>query len=95
MALVDLAAQRIASTAPQGGGVTALRCAGRLLACGGRTGELVLRDVRTLRAEQTIAAYAGTVPALLCFSGESGSLKTLAFLPANEENRLPGQVYFF
>lgn len=59
VALVDLTAQRVVATAPGGGGVTALRAAGRLLACGGRTGELVLRDTRTLKAEQTIAAFAG------------------------------------
>jgi hypothetical protein len=73
VALVDLAAQRITSTAPRGGGVTALRSAGRLLACGGRTGELVLRDVRTLRAEQTIAAYAGTVLAYCASHWTSGA----------------------
>jgi hypothetical protein len=44
---------------PAGQGIAVLRSNGRLVACGGMSGDIVLKDLRTMKAEHTIDAHPG------------------------------------
>jgi WD40 repeat protein len=49
---------------PAGQGIAVLRSNGRLVACGGMSGDIVLKDLRTMKAEHTIDAHPGKISSL-------------------------------
>ncbi|KAH9536486.1 hypothetical protein CY35_16G002500 [Sphagnum magellanicum] len=64
ISVLDLSTSCIATTFPAGQGIAVLRSNGRLVACGGMSGDIVLKDLRTMKAEHTIDAHPGKISSL-------------------------------
>nr|XP_024386798.1 PAN2-PAN3 deadenylation complex catalytic subunit Pan2-like isoform X3 [Physcomitrium patens] len=64
LSVLDLSTAYIASSVVVGQDIAVMRSNGRLVACGGMGGDIILKDFRTMKTEHTIDAHPGKVSSL-------------------------------
>ncbi|KAG0613820.1 hypothetical protein M758_6G131500 [Ceratodon purpureus] len=64
ISVLDLSTAYVASSVSVGQEIAVMRSNGRLVACGGVGGDIILKDFRTMKTEHTIDAHPGKVSSL-------------------------------